>query len=101
MNLSALDENGKPVDWWFAYKAPKLTTDANTSTTTGYEYIYYDPNVGKVAKSPNLLTDGKGAHDRTLKSVFGKPDATTGWILYNDEMPTEAKVADSASYGHT
>jgi deoxyribonuclease-2 len=101
MNLSALDENGKAVDWWFAYKAPKLTTDATTSTTTGYEYVYYDPNVGKVAKSPNLLTDGQGAHDRTLKSVFGKPDATTGWILYNDEMPAEAKVADSASYGHT
>ena len=42
MNISALDENGKPIDWWFAYKVPKLTKDANTSSATGYEYVYYD-----------------------------------------------------------
>ena len=101
MNISALDENGKAVDWWFAYKVPKLAKSADSPTATGYEYIYYDPNVGKVAKSPYLLTDGKGALDLTLKSVFGKPDATTGWILYNDEMPSDAKRLDSSSFGHT
>ena len=101
MNISALDENGKAVDWWFAYKVPKLAKSANSPTATGYEYIYYDANVGKVAKSPYLLTDGKGALDLTLNSVFDKPDATTGWILYNDEMPTDAKRLDSSSFGHT
>jgi deoxyribonuclease II len=101
MNISALDENGKAVDWWFAYKVPKLTKDAGTDSATGYEYIYYDPKIGKVVKSPNLLTDGKGALDLTLNSVFAKPDATTGWILYNDEMPADAKRKDSASFGHT
>lgn len=101
MNVSALDENGKAVDWWFAYKVPKLAKSANSPTATGYEYIYYDANVGKVARSPYLLTDGKGALDLTLKSVFDKPDATTGWILYNDEMPTNAKRLDSSSFGHT
>ena len=101
MNISALDENGKPVDWWFAYKVPKLAKDASSPTATGYEYIYYDPKVGKVAKSPYLLTDGKGALDLTLKAVFDRPGATTGWILYNDEMPTDAKRLDSSSFGHT
>jgi deoxyribonuclease-2 len=101
MNISALDENGKAVDWWFAYKVPKMAKTADTPTATGYEYIYYDKNVGKVVKSPNLLTDGKGAVDLTLKSVFGQPDSTTGWILYNDEMPTDAKRKDSGSFGHT
>jgi len=101
MNISPLDENGKAVDWWFAYKVPKLAKSANSPTATGYEYIYYDPNVGKVSKSPYLLTDGNGALDLTLKSVFGKPDATTGWILYNDEMPSDAKRMDSSSFGHT
>ncbi|MDT4966187.1 MAG: deoxyribonuclease [Acidobacteriota bacterium] len=101
MKISALDENGKAVDWWFAYKVPKLAKEASSPSATGYEYVYYDPNVGKVARSPNLLTDGKGAVDLTLKSVFNKPDATTGWILYNDEMPSDAKRLDSSSFGHT
>lgn len=30
MSLTALDDDGKPVDWWFAYKVPKLTRDAST-----------------------------------------------------------------------
>jgi deoxyribonuclease-2 len=101
MNISPLDENGKAVDWWFAYKVPKLAKSASSPTATGYEYIYYDPNVAEVVKSANLLTDGKGALDLTLKSVFDKPDATTGWILYNDEMPSDAKRMDSSSFGHT
>ena len=101
MNISALDENGKPVDWWFAYKVPKLGKDANMPSATGYEYVYYDPKIGKVVKSPNLLTDGKGALDLTLSSIFEKPGASTGWILYNDEMPADAKRKDSSSFGHT
>ena len=99
--ISALDENGKAVDWWFLYKIPKLGKVANSPTATGYEYIYYDPNIGKVVKSPNLLTDGKGALDLTLNSIFDNPADTTGWITYNDEMPADAKRTDSSSFGHT
>ena len=101
MKISALDESGNPVDWWFAYKVPQLVHDAKTLNATGYEYVYYDPNVGKVSKSANLLTDKKGAIDLTLDSVFGKPDDSTGWILYNDEMPKIAARKDSSSFGHT
>ncbi|HEX7721205.1 MAG TPA: deoxyribonuclease II family protein [Pyrinomonadaceae bacterium] len=101
MEISALDESGNPVDWWFTYKVPQLAKDADSLNATGYEYVYYDGKVGKVAKSPNLLTDKKGAVDLTLQSVFDKPDETTGWILYNDEMPGSAKRKDSSSFGHT
>jgi deoxyribonuclease-2 len=101
MEISALDENGLPVDWWFAYKVPKQGKEDNTPSTTGYEYVYYDPNIGKVVQSPNLLTDGKGALDLTIASIFSNPAPTTGWILYNDEMPSDAGRADSASFGHT
>ncbi len=59
MNISALDESGKAVDWWFAYKVPQMAKDASSTTATGYEYIYYDPKIGKVVKSPNLLTQEK------------------------------------------
>ena len=101
MNISAIDERGQPVDWWFAYKVPELAKDASSPTATGYEYVYYDSEVGALVRSPNLLTDGKGALDLTLDSVFDNPDGTTGWILYNDEMPADAKRQDSGSVGHT
>ena len=101
MNASALNETGKPVDWWFAYKVPKLAKTADSVSATGYEYIYYDPEVGKIAKSPHLLTSGKGAVDLTLASIFERPSSTTGWILYNDEMPDDAKRKDDNRFGHT
>lgn len=101
MKVSALDENGKAVDWWFAYKVPKLAKDAGSDSASGYEYVYYDANAKKAMRSPNVLTDGKGALDLTLESVFKKSGSTTGWILYNDEMPDSAKRKDDGSYGHT
>ncbi|MEY2927178.1 MAG: hypothetical protein RL367_1655 [Pseudomonadota bacterium] len=101
MKISALDESGSAIDWWFAYKAPKMASAAGNPATAGYEYVYFDPQVGKLVQSPNLLSDGKGALDLTLKSVFDSPDETTGWILYNDEMPADAHRTDVGSFGHT
>lgn len=101
MDLSAIDENGKAVDWWFAYKVPQLTKDAATPSTTGYEYVYYDPNAGKVEISENLMNAGKGALNLTLDSIFQNPTDTTGWILYNDEKPDTAGGTDDGSLGHT
>lgn len=99
--ISPLDESGNPVDWWFAYKVPKLGKTPNEPSATGYEYLYYDPIIQKVVQSPNLLTDGKGALDLTLKTIFDAPADSTGWILYNDEMPADAKETDSSAFGHT
>jgi deoxyribonuclease-2 len=101
MTVSALDENGKSVDWWFIYKVPKLTQDAKSDSATGYEYVYFDQHAKKVSKSPNLLNHGKGALNLTLNSLFTKPANSTGWILYNDEMPAAAKGKDSGTCGHT
>src|SRR5262249_22016447 len=107
MKISALDEKGKPVDWWFMYKVPQLGAGSGTDKTTGYEYMYYDSTIDKnpdikkrfVAKSPNLISQGGGALNLTLDSVFKNfktPPSTTGWILYNDEMPPSAKRKDDA-----
>ncbi len=101
MTISALDENGKAVDWWFVYKVPEIASPA----AKGYEYIYYDPKVGKVVRSPFLLTVDKGALDVTLDAIFRNPAKTVGWVLYNDERPDAAKKskseADDGSLGHT
>jgi hypothetical protein len=55
--VSVLDENGKPVDWWFIYKVPQLTKDSTSLSASGYEYMYYDAKVGKLAESAHKLTD--------------------------------------------
>lgn len=99
--ITALDESGKPIDWWFAYKIPKLGKTVNNPLAIGYEYLYYDPKIKKVTESPFLLTGGKGSLDLTLNSLFDNPAPTTGWILYNDEKPEDAQGNDSSKYGHT
>jgi len=102
MTISALDESGNAVDWWFMYKVPEMS---GKPVLKGYEYVYYDPNVGKVVPSPYLLDVDKGALDLTLDSIFNNPSSTTGWVLYNDEKPDAAKKseteADNGSLGHT
>jgi deoxyribonuclease-2 len=99
--ISALNEEGKPVDWWFLYKVPQMAADGDSQEATGYEYLYYDKPTGKFITSANQLTSGKGALHLTLKSVFDMPASSTGWIFYNDEIPKDSKGKDSGSYGHT
>ncbi len=108
MNITALDESGKKVDWFFLYKVPKLVDGANTDKTTGYEYVYYDatidsmaPNKRVIDKSPYVLNSNQGALNLTLDSVFNNPDSTTGWILYNDEKPGDVPGKDNGALGHT
>lgn len=106
MTVRALDERGKPVDWWFMYKVPMLGAGANADSATGYEYVYYDSTIdktrdAKVDASPFTIDSGKGALNNTLGSVFAKPPKTTGYILYNDEAPDAAKIHDDGNLGHT
>jgi deoxyribonuclease-2 len=66
MNISALDEDGKPVDWWFAYKLPTLPNlkyDPNNSVgeAQGTEYLYCD------ASSP-ALPSALSPHAKILES---------------------------------
>jgi len=109
MEVTALDESGKKVDWFFIYKVPQLSAGATTDKTTGYEYVYYDssidqlPTVSKrnILKSPYVLNSKKGALNKTLDSVFTKKNSTTGWILYNDEKPGDVPGKDNGALGHT
>lgn len=116
MKISALDENGKPVDWWFMYKVPELGSGAlsGSEAATGYEYVYYDSTIDQLPdrdpkkvpyKSTNLINKDQGALNNTLDQVFKKypksPAPTVGWILYNDEQPSSTKRKDDAHKGHT
>lgn len=110
MKITAIDETGNPVDWWFIYKVPQLNAGAGTDKTTGYEYVYYDsaidasadPRQRIVNKSPFVLNSDKGALNLTLDSVFANSaDMSRGWILYNDEMPDRVGKPDDGNKGHT
>ena len=87
MTISALDENGNAVDWWFVYKVPEMS-GSGPGSAKGYEYIYYDPNLAKVITSPYLLTVDKGALDVTLDSIFNSTSNTVGWIPITTKSPT-------------
>jgi len=87
MNVSALDESGKAVDWWFMYKVPKLNAGSGTAASSGFEYAYFDSSAQQVTRSPYTLDSDNGALFHTLDSLFSNPSASTGWLLYNDEIP--------------
>ena len=103
MKLTALNETGKAVDWWFIYKVPKMPGGGakKVPAASGYEYLYYDPKVKALALSGNKLDDKKNALRRTLDSVFIEPTKDTGWIIYNDEMPASLNKKDNNNLGHT
>jgi deoxyribonuclease-2 len=109
MKVTALDEAGKQVDWFFIYKVPQLSAGATTDKTTGYEYVYYDSSIDQqptvsnrnILKSPYVLNSDQGALNKTLDSVFNNLNATTGYILYNDERPGDIPGKDNGALGHT
>jgi len=41
VNIFALDESGKPVNWWFVSKVPKLSKTPSAPSATGYEDAFW------------------------------------------------------------
>lgn len=102
MSISARDENGKEVDWWFIYKVPLLAKTTGTASATGYEYLYFDPNQQAPSQSKYTLDSDSGALHQTLDAVgFDQPGGGIGWVLYNDEKPASAGGSDNSELGHT
>ncbi len=112
MTLSAMDEKGNAVDWWFMYKVAGKSTTSDGSKpaqfdgarVTGTEYVYFDSNAPSTAKlvlSSNTL-DKKGALPETLQQIYktvADANPHLGWFFYNDENPIDGKV--NGSRGHT
>ena len=102
--LSAMDDAGNPVDWWFMYKVAGKSTTSDGSKVTGTGYVYFDSNAAagaKLALSRHHV-DQDGALPNTLKQVYVTEGASTqhmGWFFYNDENPINGKVVGSR--GHT
>jgi len=108
MNLSAMDNDGRPVDWWFMYKiSGKSKTKAGNRIAglTGAEYVYFDSTESRNGKLYEPVGDevlDKGALPNTLNQLYTKPGTNTqhlGWFFYNDEDPLSGKT--DGVLGHT
>ncbi|HTQ87330.1 MAG TPA: deoxyribonuclease II family protein [Candidatus Solibacter sp.] len=106
MNLSAISDQGKPVDWWFMYKISGKATRASGGKALGTEYVYFDadaPSSAKLALSASRVDmKNAGALANTLNQIYSAKGAEAqhlGWFFYNDENPITGAV--SSSRGHT
>jgi len=101
MSISAMDENGNPVDWWFMYKVSGESTTSSGGRVLGTEYIYFDSNMAADAKavlSPHTVDSG-GALPNTFAQIYGASNPNLGWYFYNDENPIDGTV--NSARGHT
>ncbi len=104
MPLSALADNGQPIDWWFMYKAAGKSVASGTALGLGTEYVYFDSSMaaaGRLTLSSHHV-DRDGALPNTLAQLYGKTAAANpnlGWYFYNDENPITGKT--NGSRGHT
>jgi len=110
MAVSAVGDDGKPVDWWFMYKVAGESTTAEGGRgpalqgkkVTGAEYLYFDartPSSGKLALSLHNVNGGGGALQNTLDQIYGATSKSLGWWCYNDENPITGEV--TSERGHT
>jgi deoxyribonuclease-2 len=104
--LTAIGDNGQPVDWWFIYKVPKNAGPAVGArqaghVATGYEYAYFDDQSTALSGSPNLLSAPNNALTATLQQVFAAAaNPTSGCIFYNDEFPLELNLSNNGEMAH-
>lgn len=101
MAISAIDENGNPVDWWFMYKVSGESETSDGRKILGTEYVYFDANApadAKLTLSPNYV-DKNGTLPNTLAQIYTAENPNLGWFCYNDENPITGKT--NGSRGHT
>ena len=104
IKISEIDDQGKPVDWWFIYKVAGKSKLSDGTKADGAKYLYFDSNKQKGEKlhlSSFLINDpAHGAVANTLNQIYkNAADPDLGWFFYNDEDPITGKT--NSSRGHT
>jgi len=92
--MEAKNQQGAPVDWWFIYKTPEHT---GTKNNKGFDFLYFDPDVGALELSPFGLDNNEQALCHTLTAIFNAPEST-GYLVYNDEHADQE--GNSTEKGH-
>ncbi|GAB6025680.1 deoxyribonuclease II [Chamberlinius hualienensis] len=95
------DDQGNPVDWWYAIKLPRNSsqTDPHIVYGDGYMYILSSESVNTWTWSPLGADNASSMMGKTLAPVYAQPrDPNLMYILYNDENPDGNTTFD---LGHT
>eukprot|EP00112_Aurelia_sp_Birch-Aquarium-sp1_P020029 Seg507.5 transcript_id=Seg507.5/GoldUCD/mRNA.D3Y31 product=Plancitoxin-1 protein_id=Seg507.5/GoldUCD/D3Y31 len=98
LQLSCIGDNGKPVDWFIAYKLPHKVQNP---LQDGYGYVYMDANSGGFVVSKYSAKDTRSAMGATLEPVYSNAKGmkeSLAYMFYNDANPEGKEFFD---YGHS
>uniref|UniRef100_A0A8C8VQ11 Deoxyribonuclease-2-alpha n=1 Tax=Pelusios castaneus TaxID=367368 RepID=A0A8C8VQ11_9SAUR len=98
--ISCYDDEGKPVDWFLAYKLPR---PPHSPMAAGMRYMYQDAHSGGWVPGRALMNSTEGAVGRTLLQLYkgaNRRAEDTAYVLYNDEPPKNVS-SSSTNRGHT
>ncbi|KAK3561893.1 hypothetical protein QTP86_017444 [Hemibagrus guttatus] len=94
--ISCLNEDGQPVDWFIIYKLPKYKQG---SVGSGVDYMYLDPSLPNWHMSKYAVNTTDGALGRTLNQLYQRYESNSSvYILYNDAPPV---LKYQTKYGHS
>ncbi|XP_033878301.1 deoxyribonuclease-2-alpha-like isoform X2 [Acipenser ruthenus] len=95
-DVSCKNEKGASVDWFILYKLP------NDKKGSGLKYLYMDESSNGWIFGKNNINDSGSAVAQTLEPLFKYVERKTegfGYLLYNDQPPTNKVPA--SSFGHS
>ncbi|XP_062973969.1 deoxyribonuclease-2-beta [Elgaria multicarinata webbii] len=98
--ISCLNEDGKPVDWYILYKFPMRIRDK--SAESGLEYMFMDSVTPTWTLSKYFINMTESALGQTLQQLYKNyksKENTTAYVMYNDGPPN--KMNYSWTHGHS
>ncbi|XP_053490178.1 deoxyribonuclease-2-beta isoform X2 [Ictalurus furcatus] len=94
--ISCLNEDGQPVDWFIMYKLPKYKQG---NVGSGVDYMYLDPSLPNWQMSKYLVNTSEGALGKTLSQLYQRyMSNSSAYMLYSDAPPV---LKYEYNYGHT
>jgi len=103
--FSCKDQNNNNVDWFIAYKMPKLTDNSIPGVGAGYGFYYLDAHNKALTPSANALNSPNQAIAYTLQQYYAvQSDANVFHAMYNDEEVEDSPDFDpkkAVQFGHT
>nr|XP_034978814.1 deoxyribonuclease-2-beta isoform X1 [Zootoca vivipara] len=98
--ISCINDDGKPVDWYVLYKFPKHMS--HDVAGTGLKYMFMDSSapIWKLSKYfVNMTESALGQTLQQLYRTYKSKENSTAYVMYNDGPPN--KMNYSWTHGHS
>nr|XP_060629815.1 deoxyribonuclease-2-beta isoform X2 [Anolis sagrei ordinatus] len=99
-DISCINQDGKPVDWYILYKFPKHIH--YNASGTGLEYMFMDSLTPVWKQSEYFINMTESALGQTLQQLYQTYKSkknSTAYVIYNDGPPN--KMNYSWTHGHS